>query len=777
MRSVLLIVALGAAASVDAAAPPAPWKLTAEDRQFLDGLTFLVDPRGGERVSVPVLEHRMLPLSHLVDQPAWRFPSGDRKPAKLLGTAGESLLPRGGVKRLDFLAECRAVLREEPLRSIQTQFVALTLDNPDLELAVWCRRLGHEELAAHFLSRIEDRREAVKDLREALAWRSYEAAINAYRDHSDAEALARVERHLRLYPDVERYRESAETLLKELRRRPKAGGLRGRQPVHPGGFERWPVARRVAFLVTSLEDADAVEFGGILDLKAVQHFSSDPRVSALIKLGDAAVPALLDTVELDTRLTRAAARGGVFARDYTLLPVRKAAAQAILAIIGSRAFLGEPEFDEDAENAAQRLRAYWKRYGHLGRERRLLAHLTDATASSQVWEEAATELAHVGCVWVGRRRWEYQVGRWVHKHPNPALNLVRPTVAEAILAAMDRAVVKGADSDSEDRAVYLDALADLGDPRALPLLHARLKAAEGVERCQLADCCRRLGSSGPIDHYAKDIEAGRVVLLSGGRGTWELLPAVRALISARRPTCDRALYAVTRPGRAIRGVIRDYLLNGDWPRFDEPITHPFLVPLLAAEVGDTTPTGVTLSVDGDMIEMARPDVVSSDDLPAELSDPANRLDTVMERRGDRAATLLSEMIAGFPFYHPLLRNRAATQVVLNGMLARYEGRFRLTTEYEAAALNVREAILPDIRPLGRAATAADVKAGRAVFHLPAGKPLTIKLPAVAELKGEKGIIVQAESGADSKTVYGVILRRAIRRVEAKDVLRVAPLPD
>ena len=62
------------------------------------------------------------------------------------------------------------------------------------------------------------------------------------------------------------------------------------------------------------------------------------------------------------------------------------------------------------------------------------------------------------------------------------------------------------------RAAYLAPLADLGDPRALPLLHARLKAAKGIERCQLADCCRRLGSSGPIELFAKDIEAGRVLV-------------------------------------------------------------------------------------------------------------------------------------------------------------------------------------------------------------------------------------------------------------------------
>jgi hypothetical protein len=107
-------------------------------------------------------------------------------------------------------------------------------------------------------------------------------------------------------------------------------------------------------------------------------------------------------------------------------------------------------------------------------------------------------------------------------------------------------------------------------------------------------------------------------------------------------------------------------------------------------------------------------------------------------------------------------------------LALYAGRFRRSTAAEREA--VGGGFIPDIRPLGRAATAADVKAGRAVFHLDGkGKPLTLKLPAVAELKGGKGLIVQAET-LDGKPVYGVILREEIRRVEAKEVVKVTPLP-
>jgi hypothetical protein len=67
---------------------------------------------------------------------------------------------------------------------------------------------------------------------------------------------------------------------------------------------------------------------------------------------------------------------------------------------------------------------------------------------------------------------------------------------------------------------------------------------------------------------------------------------------------------------------------------------------------------------------------------------------------------------------------------------------------------------------------------RAVFHLGGkGKLAKQKLPAVAILKGEKGLIVQAEIGPDGKPVYGIITGPAIRRVEAKDVTAVEPLKE
>jgi hypothetical protein len=78
---------------------------------------------------------------------------------------------------------------------------------------------------------------------------------------------------------------------------------------------------------------------------------------------------------------------------------------------------------------------------------------------------------------------------------------------------------------------------------------------------------------------------------------------------------------------------------------------------------------------------------------------------------------------------------------------------------------------------GRPATAADVKAGRAVFHLDGtGRAWTGPVPTQVVLKADAkkksppaGVVVQAETDANGKAVYGVIFRHAIRLVLADEV--------
>jgi hypothetical protein len=84
--------------------------------------------------------------------------------------------------------------------------------------------------------------------------------------------------------------------------------------------------------------------------------------------------------------------------------------------------------------------------------------------------------------------------------------------------------------------------------------------------------------------------------------------------------------------------------------------------------------------------------------------------------------------------------------------------------------------------LDRAATEADVKAGRALFHLDGqGKKATLELPAVGLLVRSEGepvkvLILQAEVGPGG-TVYGVVGERVIGRFPSHRVVGVRSLKD
>ena len=129
----------------------------------------------------------------------------------------------------------------------------------------------------------------------------------------------------------------------------------------------------------------------------------DRRVAALIDIGDAAVPALIDAVEKDERLTRSVHFWRDFARSRTVLSVREAALTAVMSILKVRVF--EPASTGDnftargpqgAAKIAQRLREYWKTYGGLRFDERMMKTLADPKADFEAVREAAHNLGSLG---------------------------------------------------------------------------------------------------------------------------------------------------------------------------------------------------------------------------------------------------------------------------------------------------------------------------------------------------------------------------------------------
>jgi hypothetical protein len=139
-------------------------------------------------------------------------------------------------------------------------------------------------------------------------------------------------------------------------------------------------------------------------------------------------------------------------------------------------------------------------------------------------------------------------------------------------------------------------------------------------------------------------------------------------------------------------------------------------------------------------------------------------------------------------------DRASIQSFTVHTLDRFAGKYRSVTGRELESLSFTEgqslstwtpAFIPDIRPLSRPATIADVKAGNAIFHLEdRGKQADQSLPAVAVLKGDEkkehprhALIVQAEVGPDGQVTYGIIMKEAIRAAEAGELTAIKPLAE
>ena len=102
---------------------------------------------------------------------------------------------------------------------------------------------------------------------------------------ADEEALLHGERLLKLYAEEAKEKEyqQASAIVEDLKRRQKKGTF-DKTPAEkwPDGFDKWEVAKKVAYLLDALDEVDARQGGqpGGVDL------ASDRRVEALIAIGD-----------------------------------------------------------------------------------------------------------------------------------------------------------------------------------------------------------------------------------------------------------------------------------------------------------------------------------------------------------------------------------------------------------------------------------------------------------------------------------------------------------
>lgn len=177
-------------------------------------------------------------------------------------------------------------------------------------------------------------------------------------------------------------------------------------PKQIGDIQKLEGEARITALIEMLDQVAARQWSqpGGVDL------TSDPIIGALLEVGAPAVPAILDAIEKDTRLTRSVGFGRDFFPVRHIFSVRDAAYAAFRAIAGTDEIL-----DRDKPFDVAKLRKYWSENGQLSFAERFYETLQDDNAGWRRWIEAAESIVMKGNV----RR-----GNAIRLHPNPGTQLL-----------------------------------------------------------------------------------------------------------------------------------------------------------------------------------------------------------------------------------------------------------------------------------------------------------------------------------------------------------------
>jgi hypothetical protein len=707
IRGVAVVVLLVVSFSAHGADPDAV-SLTKSDKEFLLGLVGspLTDPTGKQYCSVEVIARSCWGSSDSVRLTGWSEPSKKGKPGRVYFLDGDWLDAPKKVKQEDFLAESRKLLKPADVDDDRATFRRMRLTAagpsapfPTLARAAWLAKLGEDQMAARVLAQLRGDEQPsgddterdkspnqglISQLNHNLAWRAFSGGVHAYMQRADAEALRHIQRLKDKYPGHMTKFGDGDQLLAELIRRKKAGTFSKPALEKPKDFAEWSAVQKVTWLTEQLDQVDARQDsqpGGV-------SLASDWRVRELIMVGDVAVEPLIDVLENDTRLTRSVHFWRDFSQSRTVLSVREAALTAVMSILKVRVFevasTGDNftnRGDEAAKTTVARLRAYWKKYGSMPFEDRMMNVLTDEKSNPEATREAAMNLARLG----ESRAFGTTVWSDVHEHdpeakkkPNPAVKkFSNPTAAEAILAAMDRDLAQH-DANERDNlyeyrrrqieSEYLHAIILLGDTRMAKPLRERSEKTRSIRmRRKYTSACHDLGDSEPINKYANEFKVGRIQLPKTDDPQWnwndqegvkELAGIIQTLASADTPQAQSAIWALSDPkhpaykmaARSVRELGIGWHDQRGW------FLHPYCIAILRRDLDDKTSTGKTLFVKDDLYLEEYDRGSSSTDIPEIIADPAKRNDRVAERRCDAAATKISRLVIGLPAYHPLLKD-------------------------------------------------------------------------------------------------------------------------
>lgn len=724
------------------------------------------------------------------------------------------------VEEIDFLALCQTRFgkrgtatqkpgmneeREDPLRDLLER-----ISEPPLFMAAWLYRRGHRRLAGRALAASDnvDQKTAVKTLRDQFAGTAcYEMSV-AFSEYADDLALARAEWLLERYPDAQAEIVSqAKTAVADLKRR-KQKGTFGRAPDDkwPADFGSWDTAKKTRFSIDRLEELESV-----CRVRNGTSFEDLPAVAALIELGDAAVPSLIDTIEKDNRLCRTFDNGRWGGRK--IVGVRDAALDVVQLILrvgewdprnATDAGLLE---DYDKNKRVRVLRSYWKEFGHLRYEERLMKVLKDPKSTPEATRDAAKLLSHLADDPPSRSHSLSSIGRQFSTQIDlAAYRFESPTAAEAILAAYDRdqlaSNMKRLNvhlhhylNPFED--AYLEALIELGDRRIAGELTKRASAAPDLAaRRKWAFAAHQLGDSRALKALANDIRLGYFALPSMNQDdnpfereapdALEMQSLIRTFANAGRPETERALAAMTNPNHPAHELLKHFILESLVRGNDCWSEHPCCLPFLRMLMDDKRATGASISIEYDQLRRRGEQGSSSRPLPPCLKNSDVCRTEVYERVCGAAALQMSELIAGLPAYHPLFKDADRRLQILKTAFDRFPDKFVRAPDNVAALFTQWRSgpiFIPAIGPLDHVATAEDVRKGRAIFHLEGKRKLLLEpLPMRAMLASNDGpaqpvLVVQAEADDKGTIFYGVIGAHQIAKVRENEITQLGPLEE
>ena len=153
--------------------------------------------------------------------------------------------------------------------------------------------------------------------------------------------------------------------------------------------------KRIAALIEHLDQIYARQDGqpgGVM-------FGENPTVRALIREGDPAVEPLLRCLESDPRFTRSVHFWRDFAASRTVMSVSEPAYTALTAILHQTFFDTRSSGDsltshgwKTREEVAAMIRVYWKKYGKMPLAERWFATLANDEATPEDWIQAAQDI-------------------------------------------------------------------------------------------------------------------------------------------------------------------------------------------------------------------------------------------------------------------------------------------------------------------------------------------------------------------------------------------------